>query len=169
MTLTEEQWRIIESIIAVIGGAGSSIGIQWFAKRKTKVEAKDTHTENLLKGNELLVDQTQDVAKMLQDLLQSERDNFRKEIDRVQTSCNRQILAMKEEYGLRIQNLVSDNEDLNRRLAFLSNDNKELNIQVAGLTTNNKQLNEKVFDLKKRLGKYENNLTDTGNHKVIKQ
>jgi chromosome segregation ATPase len=168
MTLTEEQWRIIENIVAIIGGAGSSISIQWLAKKKTKTEAKDTHTENLLKGNESLVDQTQDVAKMLQDLLQSERDHFRVEIERVQTSCNLQISTLKTEYGSRIQNLIADNEDLNQRVSRLSTDNKELNIQVASLTTNNKQLNSRIVDLKNRLGKYENDLNDTGDHKSIK-
>jgi predicted nucleic acid-binding Zn-ribbon protein len=164
MNLTEEQWRIIENVLGILAGAGSSIGIQWFAKKKTKGEAKDTHTDNLLKGSDALVDRTQEVVEMLQSVLENERKNFRVEIEDLRS----QIAVIREEHRSQMKNLVDDNDALNLRVGKLTTDNHELNIQLVKLTSSNEGLTKQVADLKKRLGKYETDMNDTGNHKAVK-
>jgi dynactin complex subunit len=168
MNLNEEQWRIIENLLGILAGAGSSIGIQWFAKRKSKTESKDVHTDNLLKGSDDLVKATKEVVEMLQDVMEAERKNFRVEIEDVRNACNLQITTLKQEYGIRIENLTADNGALNDRVAKLTTDNHELNIQVVKLTSANERSISQIADLKKRLSKYETDMGDTGNHKSVK-
>jgi chromosome segregation ATPase len=171
MQLTEEQWRIIENVVGILVGAGSSVGIQWLAKIKTKTEAKDTHTDNLLKGNDKLMDRTQEFVDMLQESWSEERKSwvderkdFRAEID----DLRKQIATLRNEHRVQIESLIKDNDALSLRVEQLVSDNHELNIQVVKLTSSNEGLNKQITSLKKRLSQYETDMNDTGDHKAIK-
>jgi chromosome segregation ATPase len=178
MPISDNQLDIITNLISVIVGAGSAKGAEWLFNRKSKSQKEDEHSENaakvageLNKASGEIVEAALKVNDMLEERLAESRvdvTSLKAEIIQIRDACNQQITAIREEYRSQMETLRSENEKLNRRVNQLTADNQELNIQVVKLTGDNTKLSKQVTDLKKRLGKYETEMTDTGNHRAIR-
>jgi FtsZ-binding cell division protein ZapB len=165
MPLDETQLQVLQNVISAFIGAGGSMGVQWLAKRKTKFEKSDQHTETIVKASTDTVKASQEVIEMLKDAISQQDKHFTDQIERLKKSCNDQIENLRHEYGDRIDSLISDNEALNIRISGLIDENKKLSIELATMHADNQILDSKVSDLKRKLSRYEKK--NTGELKMV--
>jgi len=169
-TLTDAQLQVLENILSGLLGVGSSIGIQWLSKRRTKLEAIDEHTETLIKASGDSIKAAQEVVAILKEMLNDQKEYFenklKEDILEVQQDCDKKIASVDSDYSFRLQSLMEDNESLHIRITKLTDENLSLSIKITSLTEDRQKLEIKMSDLKTRLSKYEHEII-TGKHKAI--
>lgn len=151
MEFTEGQIQILMNALSAAVGAGGSMGVQWLARKKTKEESADNHTETIIKASADTVKATQEVVTMLKSMLDEQKEQLTEKIDRMNSYFNEEIDNLNK--NLKI--VTKDNQTLTNRIADLTTENKTLKNDIKHLADNNKTLTDTVRVLKTRLSKYE--------------
>ena len=151
MAFSEQQIQLITNLLSAAVGAGGSIGVQWLAKKKTKEESADDHTETIIKASADTVKATGEVVLMLQSMLDEQKEQLTEKIDRINSYFNEEIDILNK--NLKI--VTKDNQTLTNKLDVLTTENKTLKLDIKRLVDNNKTLTDTVRVLKTRLSKYE--------------
>jgi predicted nucleic acid-binding Zn-ribbon protein len=165
MPLDETQLQVLQNVISAFIGAGGSMGVQWLAKRKTRFEKSDQHTESLIKASTDTVKASQEVIAMLQSMLDKQEEHFTELIEKAKKSCREQVDELKYDADGRMEDLREDNAALNIRITGLVDENKSLSVELANVNAHNRELDIKISELKRRLSRYEKK--NTGELKMV--
>ena len=144
--MTEAQYQFLTNLISGILGAGSSIIIQWIAKKRTPTEERKEETNTQTTAAAANVATALEVNSMLKDLLEKERLHFNQQIDEARKACHQQIETLRENLSEEYDDIITKMKEESRR------------------TTD--ELTKKIIELRARLSRYENDVV-TGKHRAI--
>ena len=144
--MTEAQYNLLANLVSGIIGAGSSIAIQWLAKKRTPAEEKNERTDAQTNAAAKNVATAIEVNTMLKGLVQNQKDYFDEQLEKSRESCRLQIEAMRD-------NLSEEYNDI-------------INTMKTEQTKVTDELTRKIVELRARLSKYEVESV-TGKHQAI--
>jgi hypothetical protein len=146
LELTEAQYNLLANLVSGLIGAGSSIMIQWVAKRRSPAEEKNERTDAQTNAAAKNVATAIEVNNMLKGLLEKQRIYFDEQLEESRNSCHTQIESLRE-------NLSEEYNDIMDKMK----------IEQRNVTD---ELTRKIIELRARLSKYEVEYA-TGKHQAI--
>ncbi len=146
MPLSDSQMDILKTLITALFGSGTTMGIQWLAKRKSPQEKADDNTRLISDSADSSVKAAQVVVDMLQKMLEEQREFY--EYRMVQT---------EKEFNEKIA-------ELNTIILELKSHNAAVESAFSDMELKYNVLKRKYEELKTRFSKYETELI-TGDHR----
>lgn len=156
MANTPFDWHaIIQSVGGYLGGFLSSLGIEWYRKRKSKPEEKADVTEGINKAALDNVITAQKVSDMLEERLLKDKEYYEERMDQSKKDCIERINELNEKQKI----LKASNEILIDKENRLERENQQLSVQWAKQITDTKDLQTKYDELKRRLNEHDQFIT----------
>lgn len=146
MQLTESQLQLLVNVVSALIGAGSSIIIQWLAKKRTPIEEKNQTTDTQTQAAAKNVATAIEVNNMLTGLLEKQRNYFDEQLEESRRACHQQIETMRDNISEEYNDIINKMKDEQRRVTD--------------------ELTRKVIELRAKLSKYEVESV-TGKHEAI--
>ena len=130
MQLSEEQLQLLNTLIALIVGAMSSMAIEFVKKRKSKSQQSIDYAEAMNRTASDNVQSAQVIINILRELLEEEKEKN----DEIVKQFQKEILETHEKYASTISDLEAHNIFLQREKESLSSENAKLNHAIANIT-----------------------------------
>lgn len=144
--MTEAQYQLLANLVSGLLGAGSSIVIQWIAKKRSPAEEKNERTDAQTNAAAKNVATAIEVNNMLKGLLEKQRAYFDEQLEESRKACHTQIENLRE-------NLSDEYNDIINKMK----------LEQKNVTD---ELTRKIIELRARLSQYETE-TVTGKHQAI--
>lgn len=146
--LTDTQIQAMQNLISALIGAGTSVGIQWVSKRRTKSEQNNDNIELFNKVAKDNILSAQSLIDMWQEMLDEKEKHFIYQIDMAKESCSLQIANLREENNILV-------EDLRSKIIQLTLEKEIMSREIVSLTYNKRTQEDKIGELTVRIGKYQ--------------
>ena len=159
--LTEQELNAIQNILSALVGAGTSIGVQWLSKRKSKSE-ETSETLNAINASAVSnIANAQALIDMWQEMLDEKEKHFKEDIENARNVCKEQIDKLREESGELI-------ESLRIKVAELTKEKEKMSREIVQLSFDKTNQLEQITELTLKLARYQDEL-DTAKRKLDKE